>query len=74
MEWFKFRMSWRRPMQMLTDEEAGRLVKALMEFAFTEQEQTTDDRGDLLLCQLTEALWEDLALMKQKAPRKISEY
>lgn len=70
MEWFKFRMNWRRPLMMLTDEEAGRVVKALLAFVSSEEEQTTGDRGDLILCQMTETLQEDLALMKQKTEMK----
>lgn len=70
MEWFKFRMNWRKPLQMLTDEEAGRVVKALLAYAYTEEEQTTGGREDLLLCQMTEALQEDMAQMKQKAEQK----
>ena len=70
MEWFKFRMSWRKPLLMLTDEEAGRVVKALVTYVYSEEEQKTGDRGDLLLCQMTETMQEDAELMKQKAEKK----
>ena len=39
MEWFKFRTCWRRPLLKLTDEEAGRVVKALVTFIDTGEEQ-----------------------------------
>lgn len=70
MEWFKFRMSWRKPLLMLTDEEAGRVVKALVTYVYSEEEQKTGDRGDLLLCQMTETMQEDAELMRQKAEKK----
>lgn len=70
MEWFKFRMSWRKPVLMLTDEEAGKVFKALVTYVYSEEEQETGGRGDILLCQMTEVLQEDLRQYREKAEKK----
>ncbi len=69
MEWFKFRMIWRRPIMRLTDEEAGRLIKAVLIYVDSGEEGDTGDREGFLLCQMTEILEEDIAQFKANAAK-----
>ena len=69
MEWFKFRMGWRRPIMRLTDEEAGRLIKAVLTYVDSGEEPETGDREAFLLCQITEILEEDIAQFKANAAK-----
>ncbi|MBR3431226.1 MAG: hypothetical protein IKG87_14130 [Clostridia bacterium] len=70
MEWFKFRTCWKAPIMMLSDEEAGRVIKALLTYVDSEEEQKTGDKGDILLCLMTGTLKEDLCLFRQNAEKK----
>ena len=70
MEWFKFRTCWKAPIMMLSDEEAGRLIKALLTYVDSEEEQKTGDKGDILLYLMTGTLKEDLCLFRQNAEKK----
>ena len=70
MEWFKFRMCWRRPLLRMSDEEAGKVIKAILNYLESEEEQETGGDGDILLCQVTEVLQEDVRQFKLKAARK----
>ena len=66
MEWFKFRTCWRRPLLKLTDEEAGRVVKALVTFIDTGEEQEAGFREDILLSEMMDILQADLEQIRLK--------
>ena len=70
MEWFKFRMQWQRPMMKLSDEDAGKVIKALLAYVATGEETETDTPGDILLCSLFEQLEGDLEAFREKAEQK----
>ena len=70
MEWFKFRMSWEEPLMMLSDDEIGRVMRAVLTYIGTEEEQKTGDRGDLVFCMIRQTLREDLSQYRQKAEKK----
>ena len=70
MEWIKFRTCWRRPIMMLSDEEAGRVLKALIAFIDTGEAQETGSREDILLCQMVETLRDDLREYEENAEKK----
>lgn len=70
MEWFKFRTCWRRPILKLTDEEAGRMIKALVSFVETGEEQEVGNREDILLSEMTYILQADLEQVRQKETMK----
>ena len=70
MEWFKFRMCWRKSLMLLSDEEAGKVIKALVNYVYSEDEQETGNVGDILLSLMTETMKSDLRLYKENAEKK----
>ena len=54
----------------LTDAEAGRVMKGLMKFAITGEEQEIGGREELLYCLMIETLKEDFSQLDQKAEKK----
>lgn len=70
MEWFKFRMCWSTPLQKLNDEEIGKVIRGLLVYLHTEEEQETGSRGDVLLWQMTETLKEDICRFRETAEKK----
>ena len=70
MEWFKFRMSWRKPLMKMTDVEAGKLIKALLNYVYSEEEQEVGFREDILLSEMTDVLQEDICQFKEKVRKK----
>ena len=57
---------------MLSDEEAGRVLKALIAFIDTGEAQETGSREDILLCQMVETLRDDLREYEENAEKRKS--
>lgn len=72
MEWIKFRTCWRRPIMMLSDEEVGRVLKALIAFIDTGEAQEIGLREDILLCQMIETLRNDFREYEENAEKRKS--
>ena len=70
MEWFKFRMCWHKPLMLLSDEEAGKVIKAVVRYVASQEEGKTGGTGDILLCQVLETLQADVTAFRQKAEKK----
>ena len=70
MEWFKFRMCWCGPLLKMNDEEIGRLIRALLTFVRTEEEQQISGRGEIFLCEIMEILQEDIREFRENAEKK----
>ena len=67
MEWFKFRTNWQTPIMRLSDEEAGAVLKALLTYVRTEEDQEVGGRGDIILCLMMDTLREDIRQFKADA-------
>ena len=70
MEWFKFRMCWCGPLLKMRDEEIGQLVRALLTFVLTEEEQEISGRGEIFLCEIVEILREDIRQFRENDEKK----
>ena len=70
MEWFKFRLNWEEPLTMLPDDEIGRVMKALLTYIRSGEEQKTGDKGDIVFCMMRQTLKDDICQFRQKAEKK----
>ena len=70
MEWFKFRMCWCGPLLKMRDEEIGQLVRALLTFVRTEEEQEISGRGEIFLCEIMEILQDDIRQFRENDEKK----
>ncbi len=70
MEWFKFRMSWKKPLMRMTKEEAGEVIQALITYLCTGEEPAVESRGEILLCQMIDTMDSDLREYQENAEKK----
>ena len=70
MEWFKFRMSWKKPLMRMTKEEAGEVIQALITYLCTGEEPAVESRGEILLCQMIDTMDNDLREYQENAEKK----
>ena len=59
MYWFKMRTSWDRPIKKLTNEEAGILIKAVLDYVNTGEEPELEGGADLVMSMISSVLEED---------------
>ena len=70
MEWFKFRMSWKKPLMRMTKEEAGEVIQALITYLCTGEEPAVESRVEILLCQMIDTMDSDLREYQENAEKK----
>ena len=61
MDWFKFRMCWCLPLQFLTDEEAGKVIKAVAAYMDSGEELEFSGKEGIMLRRIITQLRDDLA-------------
>ena len=70
MDWIKFRTCWCLPLQLLTDEEAGKVIKDAAAFIESGEEPEPGGREGLLLRRIITQLREDLSRFEDADAKK----